>query len=339
MLDDTAHGRFRADLTAIVGADAVAQDRFGIAVSGGPDSMALALLTHELLGERALAATVNHGLRSEAADEARWVGAALSACSMQHWILRGEVEPGASVQAHARTLRYRLLQRWCDDNAIDWLLTAHHADDQLETLLMRLNRGSGVSGMAGVRARNGRIVRPLLGWRRQELSRIVADAAIVPIDDPSNDDIRFDRVRMRQALDGADWLDPQAASVTAAAMGDADSALAWACEHIVAAWPETMGVALFDAGYPREIRRRLALRQLALVDPALNPRGSAIERVLDGLDSGQSAMIGDWRFVPAHSGSDNLRRWDIIAAPPRKSAVSMREDGNGNLSNPDETLS
>ena len=77
-----------------------------------------------------------------------------------------------SIQASARAARYALLHQWRQERALGWLLTAHHADDQLETLLMRLNRSSGVGGLAGIRARNGTVLRPMLSWRRAELMEI-----------------------------------------------------------------------------------------------------------------------------------------------------------------------
>ena len=104
------------------------------------------------------------------------------------------------MSARARALRYALLEAEADAAGASYIATAHHADDQLETLIMRLGRGSGVSGLAGVRAASGRVIRPLLGWRRAALAAIVAAAGIDPIQDPSNVSDRFERARLRKKL-------------------------------------------------------------------------------------------------------------------------------------------
>src|SRR3546814_6847035 len=94
-------------------------------------------------------------------------------------------------------------------HAFDHIVTAHHADDQLETMIMRLNRSSGVGGLAGIRARNGTVLRPLLSWRRDDLTALALDADLPLVEDPSNSDIRFDRARLRSALKSQQILDPQ----------------------------------------------------------------------------------------------------------------------------------
>jgi tRNA(Ile)-lysidine synthase len=174
--------RFRRDLAA-VGFDGAP---IGIAVSGGPDSIALLLLAAAAFPGIVSAATVDHGLRPEAADEARFVARLCASLGIPHRILGADVDTGrASVQRAAREARYRSLQDWLAEAGIGCLATAHHADDQAETLLMRLLRGAGVGGLSGVRARTcvpvpGSdivLVRPLLGWRRTELATIVAAAA------------------------------------------------------------------------------------------------------------------------------------------------------------------
>src|SRR3546814_13174513 len=101
-------------------------------------------------------------------------------------------------------------------HAFDHIVTAHHADDQLETMIMRLNRSSGVGGLAGVRARNGTVLRPLLSWRRDDLTVLALEADLPLVEDPSNSDIRFDRARLRQALSSQTIAEPQAAAPSAA---------------------------------------------------------------------------------------------------------------------------
>ncbi|HYJ81999.1 MAG TPA: tRNA lysidine(34) synthetase TilS, partial [Allosphingosinicella sp.] len=198
--------RFRLDLEAVgrAGAGPVA-----LAVSGGPDSLALLLLAHAARPGRVSVATVDHGLRPESADEAAAVARLCGGIGVAHAILPARVQSeGEGLQAAARKARYAALAAWMDERGLGLLLTAHHCDDQAETLLMRLARGSGVAGLAGVRAIGTvpgsggrlRLGRPLLGWRRSELEAVVAAAGIEPARDPSNSDERFDRVRIRRRL-------------------------------------------------------------------------------------------------------------------------------------------
>lgn len=202
-------------------------------MSGGPDSIALLLLAHAALPGMVEAATVDHGLRPESASEAALVARVCSELGVPHTALPVEVAPG-NLQARARTARYAALGAWLDDWGLEALLTAHQMDDQAETLMMRLNRGSGVRGLAGIRARtrvpdgDQLLLRPLLGWRRAELAAVVAAAGIEAVADPSNDDRRFDRVRIRQALAQADWLDVAGLARSAAHLADAEDVIAFA---------------------------------------------------------------------------------------------------------------
>src|SRR5690606_33609142 len=216
--------RFAADLSALAGPDWHGK-RYGVAVSGGPDSMALLWLMASLLPGQIAAATVDHRLRDASADEARMVAGYCAREHIPHAILHPATPIAGSLQAAARGERYRLLEQWREALALDHILTAHHADDQLETMIMRLNRSSGVGGLAGVRASNGAVLRPLLHWRRSELAALALDADLPIVEDPSNADRRFDRARLRHALRSQEFLDPQAASRSAQWLGDADTAL------------------------------------------------------------------------------------------------------------------
>jgi tRNA(Ile)-lysidine synthase len=187
--------RFRLDLEAVAGAE---PGRLALAVSGGPDSLALLLLAHAALPEQVEAATVDHGLRKESAVEALHVEDICGRLGCPHNILEVTVPDGpAGLQGEARAARYAALAAWAERRSLTHLATAHHADDQAETILMRLQRGSGVAGLSGIRPlrRDGSltILRPLLSWSKSELVHIVGDAAIEPVDDPSNRDSRFDR--------------------------------------------------------------------------------------------------------------------------------------------------
>lgn len=304
--------RFAADLAALWRGPG----RLGIAVSGGADSLALLLLAHAALPGRIAAATVDHGLRAEAADEAAMVGAVCARLGIPHVILPVIVEPG-NIQSRARAARYAALADWMAQAEIGALATAHHADDQAETLIQRLNRGSGAAGLAGVRA-HGLVpgtrlplLRPLLGWRRSELAQIVAAAGIDPVRDPSNHDLRFDRVRVRNALVGADWLDIPALAQSAANLADADAALDWAAAR---EWAEAVTTGPMGYVYRPQAPRAVALRVLVRIVTELDgeaPRGSAAARLFETLLARQPASIGNLVARALPEG------WSFTRAPRR----------------------
>ncbi|WP_247712775.1 tRNA lysidine(34) synthetase TilS [Qipengyuania intermedia] len=219
--------RFLGDLNRL----RLDEGTLGLAVSGGADSMAMLLLAAEALDHEGLAvATVNHGLRPEAAQECALVADACRKLGIDCDILQITVAEG-NTQEQARIARYAALGEWARASGIGAIATAHHADDQAETLLMRLNRGSGLGGLAGIRSRtriegcDADIVRPLLGFRRDELRAIVEGSDFDFVDDPSNLDERYDRVRMRKALAQADWLDAAALARSAAHLEEVERTL------------------------------------------------------------------------------------------------------------------
>lgn len=305
--------RFAADLAALwTGAG-----RIGVAVSGGPDSLALLLLAHAALPGRVAAATVDHGLRAESAAEAAMVADLCARLGVPHATLKVEVGEG-NVQAQARAARYAALAGWMEREGLEALATAHHADDQAETLLLRLNRGSGVAGLSGVRARGPvpqtrlPLLRPLLGWRRSDLLAIVGSAGIKPVQDPSNADDRFDRARIRKALAGADWLDVAALAQSATYLADADAALDWAAAR---EWNEAVSKGPMGLTYRPQAPRAVALRVLTRIVTELDgeaPRGSGIARLFDSLVARQPASIGN---LVARAMPDG---WSFTRAPKRR---------------------
>jgi tRNA(Ile)-lysidine synthase len=199
--------RFAADFARI--ASDIANPLF--AVSGGPDSMAMLTLAHEALPSGFTVASIDHRLRPEAVEESAMVAAHCATLGVLHATLApSEPITGASIQAQARTTRYALLTDHARAIGAGALVTGHHADDQAETFLMRAARGSGLAGLAGVRARTEihgvTVVRPLLDWRRAELRAIVRRAEVPFFDDPSNHDDRHDRTRFRRLLGENEWL-------------------------------------------------------------------------------------------------------------------------------------
>jgi tRNA(Ile)-lysidine synthase len=305
--------RFRSDVAALGDAGG----GVGVAVSGGPDSLALLLLAAAAFPGKVSAATVDHGLRAESAAEAAMVGDVCRDLGLAHVVLPVEVAPRSSLQRAAREARYAALANWLARDGIGLLATAHHADDQAETLLMRLLRGSGVGGLASIRAKSvipvagcaARLIRPLLGWRRSELAALVAAAGLTPADDSSNRDSRFDRVRVRAALATVDWIEPLALARSAAALAEADEALAWTLAGLRAERVTSDGTCLRlrPDGLPAELKRRLVSGLLQDCAPGgPRPRGEEIGRLIARLESGGTATLGgvicsggpEWRFTP-----------------------------------------
>lgn len=233
--------------------------------------------------------------------------------------VRWKTKPETAIQERARTERYRLLDAWAAGRGLEAVATGHHLDDQAETLVMRLSRGAGVRGLAGMRASaplpggesEVRLIRPLLEWRRSELVALCAAAGISPIDDPSNRDEQFERVRVRRALAEAEWLEPEAIARSAANLASADEALRWATD---VEWERQVSCSVAGLAYlplaPFEIRRRIVRRAVESMasEGLANPlRGRELDRLVSALEQGEKATIrgvlctgGDaWSFSPA----------------------------------------
>lgn len=291
--------------------------KLGIAVSGGPDSLGLLLLAAAARPGGVLAATVDHGLRVESAGEAAQVAAICRDLNVPHQTLSVTVEPG-NVQSEARAARYAALSGWMEREGIAALATAHHADDQAETLVMRLNRASGVGGLAGVRERGWvpggehLLIRPVLGWRRADLAAVVAQAGRSAADDPSNRNTAFDRVRVRQALAGADWIDVGAWARSAENLADADAALDWAADREYGARVVREGLGVnYRPAAPRAIAMRVIARIVEEIDGS-PPRGTTVARAFESLLARQPVSIGD---VIARPGPGV---WSFMKAPKRR---------------------
>ena len=202
-----------------------------IAVSGGSDSLGLLFMTADLIGDadRLLAVTVDHGLRAESAEEARVVAALCARHGIRHRTMAWQGEkPRSGLIAAAREARYELLAEAAVDFGADTVLVAHTMDDQAETVAMRAQRrdqGSGLAGMADATLFDGKlwILRPLLGVRRRAIRDFLGRCEIKWIDDPSNDNRAFERVRTRSELSDAEI---EALAMRARQEGGARSALA-----------------------------------------------------------------------------------------------------------------
>lgn len=306
LIDPVLTGRFRADIDQLWAQN----ERLGLAISGGPDSMALLALCHAIRPGSIEAVTVDHGLRAESAAEAEQVARICADLGVPHQILRITVAEG-NVQQEARLARYAAMEDWLNRQEIGCLATAHHADDQAETFLMRLGRGSGVAGLAGVRKDSvvpggtRRLIRPLLNWRKAELVQVTDGAGLGYVTDPSNADLSFDRVRMRQQLAETQWLDPQAISASAAYLAEADAAIEWMAEQEWSGRVRRIGQRhIYRPFAPPIVQMRIAARLLKAIS-GKQPRGSVVADLITRLSAGESGnaggvlvtIVGDaWRF-------------------------------------------
>jgi tRNA(Ile)-lysidine synthase len=282
-----------------------------LAVSGGPDSTALPLMAAGWAGGPALyAATVDHALRPESAAEAQAVAALAAGLGVPHRTLRWEGEkPATRLQERARNARYGLLEAEAERVGAKVVVTAHHLDDQAETVLMRLARGSGIAGLAGMAARTRRgaveIARPLLGVAKSDLIAFCDARGVAYARDPSNANPRFARPRLR-GLAGtlaAEGLDAPALARLARRAALAEEALARMTEAAEA----RLGLARTGrceaealAGEPPEIVRRLLTVAISACHSreSGNPGGPHVVRPLgsrlrgeDGLGSASVAPL------------------------------------------------
>ncbi len=278
----------------------------GLAVSGGPDSTALMHLyarwRDKAPAPRAIVLTIDHGLRPQSASEAASVADAAQRLGFPCEILRWQgAKPTTGIQEAAREARRRLLAEAATKHALDAILTAHTEDDQAETLLMRLARGSGLDGLAGISERNefdGVVfLRPLLGLAKARLVATLDASGIAYVSDPSNSNPRFERSRLRSTAPMLDALGLTADSVALSArrLGRARRALdeltgRFASESVEVS---ALGVATLDldrlAGMPDEIAVRLAQRLCAAVGGDAEPAGLAkIEELTHWLNEAES---------------------------------------------------
>ena len=279
-----------------------ARPRLAVAVSGGRDSMALAALANDWARARAgeiLGLIVDHRLRPEAAAEACTTAARLSSLGIAAEILVwNDPKPASRLQETARVARYRLLFDACRHHGILHLLVAHHASDQSETIVMRAARASGPDGLAGMAAlvehRPARLLRPLLQVPRERLTATLAARGIAWIDDPSNEDRRFERVRVRQDAWGHGLEPPEQGR--AARDGQVAEAAVEALEVTPA------GVALDQlvvSALSQEIAHRLLSRVVQAVagrnhPPRRDRLERAAARLSQGLRRGKSGKSQDF---------------------------------------------
>jgi tRNA(Ile)-lysidine synthase len=284
-----------------------------LAVSGGPDSVALMWLAARwrnalARGPRLIAVTVDHGLRSEAAAEARHVKRLARSLDVPHRTVRWTgVKPKTGLPAAARSARYRLLAQAARADGATHILTAHTRDDQAETLLMRLLRGSGIAGLAAMARQSERdgvlLARPFLQVAKSQLIATLKKAKIGFADDPTNRDTHFTRPRIRAvmpvlAAEGGDARNLARLASRLARANAAVEVLADGAERYLAlrdreASHPGLDAKVFDAkvfdtkafaAMPEEIRLRLLLRAIDRIGHEGPAELGKVEALLAALD-------------------------------------------------------
>jgi tRNA(Ile)-lysidine synthase len=326
--------------------------RIGVAVSGGGDSLALLDLLHEA-GVAVAVASVDHGLRPQARDEMALVARYCAARGLDHAILTWRWDGHGNVQDAARQGRGAAIAQWAQGCGIGHVALGHTADDQAETVLMRLARGSGVDGlaaMAPVAWREGITwLRPLLEVRRAELRDYLRAQGLRWAEDPSNEDTGYARVRVRQAIAALD-LDVARLTRTAAHMARARAALEYGMAALartvvtLEAGDVVIEAAPFDAA-PDELRARLLAEALCWVSgQSYRPRHDALVGALEAArpvalhgclvirKGGRMRILREWKAVAAVScalGEPWDGRWRLIG--PGGKGMKIRALGEGGL--------
>lgn len=309
MTSNNLEARFAARMGALLGPDF--PPAIGLAVSGGGDSMAMLALAHgwaRVMGVTLRVVTIDHGLRAAAADEAAMVAAECAALGHEHTTLRWHWDGQGNLQDAARQGRRDLIAGWRGD--LSHVLFAHTQDDQAETVLLRLMRGSGVEGLAAMvpmRAVDDArgcwwLVRPLLAEARADLRHYAQTLKLPFVDDPSNDDPRYDRVRARQAIatlglsvDGlAQTAERMARAAVACRARAADVARKIVIEEVVNDLPT--GDLLIDRDGLAMVERDTQMRLLAgalqwIASSPYRPRAHALEALLDRLLAGGGGTL------------------------------------------------
>ncbi|MEZ5756381.1 MAG: tRNA lysidine(34) synthetase TilS [Paracoccaceae bacterium] len=316
----------------------------GLAVSGGGDSLALLYLAAEA-GLRVRVATVNHGLRAEAAEEAAMVAGICAQLGVPHETLAWSWDGTGNLQDAARRARIGLLADWAKGHGIGCVALGHTEDDVAETFLMRLARDAGVDGLSAMAARReiGGVVflRPLLEATRAELRRWLLDRGLPWIEDPSNEDPRFDRVRARRAVQAMAEVGAGGAEIAALARRMAE--MRAALEAVTA--EAAARIARIDGGdviletgglaaLPVEIRRRLLRAAVMWIGSAeYGPRGPEMERFIAAALAGRPATLAGCRSSHARGRMRLTRELRAVAALEVPAGEIW--DGRWRISGPD----
>jgi tRNA(Ile)-lysidine synthase len=302
-MPDDEHSAISAQHAKTLFAEWKAVPAIVLAVSGGPDSIALLWLAARwrralARGPRLIAVTVDHGLRPEAAREARDVKRLARSLELPHRTLRWTgAKPKTGLPAAARAARYRLLADAARTNGATHILTAHTRDDQAETLLMRMLRGSGIAGLAAMARQSERdgvwLARPFLHVSKSQLVATLEKAKIAFADDPTNRDSQFTRPRLRAimpalAAEGGDARNLARLAARLARANTAVEVLVDGAERYLALKDRQTADAGFDAkvfaAMPEEIRLRLLLRAIDRFGHEGPAELGKVETLLSALD-------------------------------------------------------
>ena len=316
----------------------------GLAVSGGGDSVALLHLAVEA-GCKVAVATVDHGLREEAAAEAAAVAARCEALGVPHRVLEWRWNGRGNLSDAARRARMTLLADWARGAGLAAVALGHTQDDVAETFLMRLARDAGVDGLAAMAARRevaGMVfLRPLMGVGRAELRGWLLSRGLDWVDDPTNEDAHFARVRARRAIAamadagvGADQIAALAGRMTDVREA-LDGSVAEAAARI--ARLDRGDVILEGAGLaqlPVEIRRRLMRDVVMWIGSAeYGPRGAELERFIAAALEGRAATLGGCRMTPGRGRLRITREMRAVAG--LECATDQVWDGRWRVTGPE----
>ncbi|MCR8827553.1 tRNA lysidine(34) synthetase TilS [Pseudosulfitobacter koreensis] len=326
-------------------------EKLGLAVSGGGDSMALLALTADIARARGISLSVisvDHGLRSGVREELALVGDFCAAQQLPHHVESWQGWDGTgNLQGAARAARYHLINRWAEAQGIDTVLLGHTADDQAETLMMRLARGAGVDGLSAmaVRRRRGAVtyVRPLLDITRAELRDYLKARHIRWADDPSNEDTSFARVAMRRALAqlGPLGLSAKTLSGVAQNMRQARDALEaqtqTAAQDVASVHAGTVRLDLqpYEA-LPAEISRRLLVHAILWINGgAYPPRRGGVSAVQAAIKERRTVTLDGCQI--SFSGDHMWVYRELNAVRDTRSAPDDLWDGRWRVSGPGDT--
>ncbi|MCG6904629.1 MAG: tRNA lysidine(34) synthetase TilS [Rhodobacter sp.] len=333
----TLNATFTATLNRLFRQDT--PEKIALAVSGGGDSMALLHLGRAWAGNRGVlvsVVTVDHGLRPESGAEAEFVARAAARLDLPHETLRWTSWDGqGNLQDAARTARRALIEGWARTNAISHVLTGHTADDQAETVLLRLARGSGVDGLAGISETERHDLtwlRPLLAMRRDSLRAYLRAENVDWVEDPSNDDLRFDRVRARRMMAGladlgltterllrtADHMQAARASLWAAARDKARDQIAQQAGDLILS-PAVLDLNDSDTG-----RRLFAAAICWIASAPHRPRFASLRKAASALLAGQRTTLHGVLMTPEGAGF-RLTREAAATTPVVRSQVAAGE--------------
>lgn len=322
---------------------------YALAVSGGPDSTALIALASKAKRLKKapdfIVLTVDHNLRSGSAAEAKSVANLCKQLGLKQKTLtwRGE-KPITGIQNAARDIRYGLMEAYCRQHGIAALVLAHHREDQAETLLMRLARGSGLTGLTAMspvqKYRSVSLLRPFLHVSKNNLARLCQKAGVEYIQDPSNLDDRHERVRLRAAQNHLDaiGLTSEKLSLTIDKLAQVDDDLELLVSQFLSEYSvfEAIGVFRIDRAafrnLPQTLQERVVLGAIKKISrPEFPPGRDSMAGVLRGLNSSETSartLMGVlFHFRKAevligreYSACPNIKKLDI-----RNNGVSVFE--------------